>query len=101
MTENGLIEKKKEKTINDLIEDEYLTHNIDEDDEMYWLKEALKEALNTVERKIYLTYLERGTYAATAKAFKVTMPTLSKYVNNLKTKIIDYVDKHMREPADD
>lgn len=83
------------KNISQLIEEEYLLHNDQEDDEMYWLKEGLKNALNPLERKIYITWLENETYAATAKLFKVTTPTLSAYINNLKKKIIDYVDEHI------
>lgn len=90
---------KKKPNINELIEEEYLIHNDDEDDELYWLKEALKHALNKVERKIYITYLELGTYTATAKAFNVSQPTVTKYLQNLKRKLIDYVDNNYT-PAD-
>ena len=45
---------------------------MEEDDEVYLLKEALKNALNSLERKIYIAYLENETYAATAKLFKVS-----------------------------
>ena len=83
------------KNIGQLIEDEYLEHNDNEDDEMYWLKEALKNGLNSLERKIYIAYLENETYVATAKAFKVSVPTLVKYLNNLKVKIMEYVDDHI------
>ena len=83
--------KNDSKNITRLYEEEYITHNDDEDDEMYWLKESLVKCLTPVERKIYITYLENETYAATAKAFNVSIPTLSNYVNNLKRKIISYV----------
>ena len=82
------------KLLGERIEEEYTEHNIDEDDEVYLLKEALKNALNTLERKIYIAYLENETYAATAKLFKVSTPTLGKYVAGLKQKIIQYVDDH-------
>lgn len=86
---------KKKKNISELIEEEYLIHNDQEDDELYWLKEALKNALTPLERKIYITYLENETYAATAKVFKVSVPTVSKYISGLKSKIINYVDEHI------
>lgn len=86
---------KKKKNISELIEEEYLIHNDQEDDELYWLKEALKNALTPLERKIYITYLENETYAATAKVFKVSVPTVSKYISGLKAKIINYVDEHI------
>lgn len=82
------------KKISELIEEEYLLHNDQEDDEMYLMKEALKNALTPLERKIYITWIENETYAATAKLFRVSIPTLSKYLANLKTKIIDYVDRN-------
>lgn len=82
------------KLLGELIEDEYTEHNLEEDDEVYLLKEALKNALNTLERKIYISYLENGTYAATAKQFRVTAPTLKKYIDGLKIKILEYVDNH-------
>lgn len=85
----------KKKTLNELIEEEYLMHTDQEDDEMYWLKEALKYALTPLERKIYITYLENETYAATAKIFKVTTPTVAKYITGLKEKIIEYVYEHI------
>ena len=91
---------KKKLNINELIEEEYLLHNDEEDDEMFQLKEALKNALNPLERKIFITYLECETYAATAKMFKVSKPTVSKYINNLKTKIIDYVDDRFKSATD-
>lgn len=94
------MKKKKLTDINQLIEEEYLLHNDEEDDEMYQMKEALKNALNPLERKIFITYMECGTYAATAKLFKVSKPTVSKYINNLKTRIIDYVDNNITTAAD-
>lgn len=90
----------KKPNISQLIEEEYMIHNPEDDDEMYQLKEALKNALNPLERKIFISYLECGTYAATAKLFKVSKPTVSKYVNNLKNKIIEYVDNYMASATD-
>lgn len=87
-------------TIEQLIEEEYLTHNLDEDEEVYLMKEALKYALNPIERKIYITYLELETYSAVAKAFKVTTPTVSRYINNLKTKIMNYVTDNFGPDTD-
>lgn len=86
----------KKPNINQLIEEEYLIHNEDEDDELYLMKEALKYALNPLERKIFITYTELGTYADTAKAFNVSIPTVSKYVGGLRQKIAEYVDNNIR-----
>lgn len=87
---------KKKKSLSELIEEEYLLHNEDEDDEIYWCKEALKKGLTPIERKIYITYLENDCiYTATAKTFNVSTPTLTKYIQSVKGKIIDYIDKHI------
>lgn len=83
-------------TIEQLIEEEYLQHDINEDEELYWWKEGLKNALNQIERKIFITYLEQGTYAATAKLFKVSTPTVIRYIQNLKGKLIQYVDDNIK-----
>lgn len=90
----------KKPDINKLLEEEYLLHNENEDDEMYLLKESLRNALNPIERKIFITYMELGTYVATAKAFKVSIPTVTTYINNLKNKIIEYVDNHFKSAVD-
>ena len=83
------------KLLGELIEEEYTEPNIEDDDEVYLLKEALKNALNPLERKIYICYLEKGTYAGVAKAFKVTTPTVAKYCKALQQRIIEYVFEHM------
>lgn len=83
------------KLLGELIEEEYTEPTIEDDDEVYLLKEALKNALNPLERKIYICYLEKGTYTGVAKAFKVTTPTVVRYINNLKKRLIEYVDKNI------
>lgn len=88
--------KKKIEISSKLIEDEYMEHSPEEDDELYWCKESLKKILTPLERKIYVTYLENGTYTSTAKAFKVSTPTLQKYVKGLTARIAEYVCKHIK-----
>lgn len=89
------MEKKKIEISSKLIEEEYMIHSPEEDDQMYWTKEALGNALTPLERKIYVTWLELGTYTDTAKAFKVSVPTLQTYVKGLTARIGDYVCKHI------
>lgn len=86
----------KKPDINQLLVEEYMIHNDREDDEMYQLKEALRNALNPIERRIMITYMECGTYVATAKVFHVSTPTVTNYIKALKTKIIDYVFNNMK-----
>lgn len=69
-----------------LIKDDYQI-NENDDDTLYAIKEALTR-LTTVEKKIFLTYCELGTYSATARQFNVTSPTIKSYINQIKNKIL-------------
>lgn len=74
-----------------LIEEEYTLHKLEEDDdEMFLLKEAVMH-LTPVQRKIFLTYVETGTYTATAREFKVSTPTVKNYLKDIKNKITEYI----------
>lgn len=55
-------------------------------DEIYQLKTAVQK-LNTVQKKIFLTYSELGTYTETAKKYGVSTPTIKKYINEIRSKI--------------
>ena len=81
------------REIGELIEEEYLEHLDTDDDEMWWLKEALRYGLNTLERKIFIQFLECGSYAGTARVFRVSTPTLKAYIQDLKVKIIEWIDE--------
>lgn len=70
----------------DLIKADYEVNDND-DDEMAILKTAI-DKLKPVEKKIFLTYVELGSYAATARQFNVTAPTAKTYINNIKEKIL-------------
>lgn len=70
--------------------DEYITPMDEDDDEMLLIKEAISK-LNGVQRKIYLSYVENGTYTATAEEFGVSIPTIKTYINNINGKIRDYI----------
>lgn len=94
MTETKNEQQPRELNM-ELIEEEYMEHLDEDDDELYWTKEAIAK-MSKLQRKIYVTYLECGTYAGTAKVFKVSVPTLKKYVNNLTAGIRDYVCKHLK-----
>lgn len=67
--------------------DEYLP-TIDDDDKMFHIKEVVN-SLNTVQKKIFLTYCEIGTYAGTAREFGVCIPTVKKYIKHIKQLIYD------------
>lgn len=70
--------------------DEYITPMDEDDDEMLLIKEAISK-LNGVQRKIYLSYVENGTYTATAEEFGVSIPTIKTYINNINGKIREYI----------
>lgn len=59
---------------------------MDGDDRLYRAKDSLN-ILTPVEKKIFLTYVELGTYSATAREFHVSPPTIRQYVNKVKEKL--------------
>lgn len=73
-----------------IFEEDYITPNVEDDDEMLLIKEAITK-LNGVQRKIYLSYVVNGTYTATAQEFGVSIPTIKTYINNINGIIRDYI----------
>ena len=67
--------------------DEYLP-TMDDDDKMAHIKEVV-DSLTSIQKKIFLTYCEIGTYAGTAREFKVCVPTVKRYINRIKEIIYD------------
>jgi len=67
---------------------EYLPNDLEDDDLMFSIKDAIN-SLNTIQRKIWLTYVELGSYAAVGRAYGVSRPTARKYLLEIKQKIID------------
>ena len=62
---------------------DYLTVTDEDDDRIVRIKEMLK-GLRKVERDIFLTYVEEGTYAAVARRYNVSAPTAKTYINAIK-----------------
>ena len=77
------------------LEQEYMEHLETDTDELYWTKECLKNEFTPVQRKIFITYLELGTYKATAELFNVSQPTVQKYIRNLIGIIHEYICNHI------
>ena len=71
--------------------DEYQPDTLEDDDLLYTLKEAIQN-LRPVERKIFLTYTELGTYTQAAKTFHVSVPTIRKYLAEIREKIKNYIN---------
>ena len=65
---------------------DYLTVTDEDDDRIVRIKEMLK-GLRKVERDIFLTYVEEGTYAAVARRYNVSAPTAKTYINAIKNKL--------------
>lgn len=57
-----------------------------DDDHMLHIKEAV-DALPYLEKKIFLTYTELGSYAALAREYGVSKPTAKKYIEQIREKI--------------
>lgn len=74
----------------DIDESDYLPTK-DDDDRMLMIKNAL-QSLRPIERKIWLTYTELGTYTAVAREYNVSVPTAAKYLKIIRKKIMDYLD---------
>lgn len=84
----------------DIYEEEYRP-TMEDDDRMYKLKMAIR-SLRPVERKIFLTYVESGTYSETARTFHVSVPTAKRYIIEIKERIIKTIDDDNRDvDADD
>ena len=69
---------------------DYNSDIMEDDDRMYTIKRAI-ETLRPMERKIFLTYADTGKYTETAKIFHVSIPTIRKYINEIREKIYDYI----------
>lgn len=77
----------------DIYYPDYEPKEFEDDDRMVLIKEAIA-SLRPVERKIFLSYTECGTYAETGRIFNVSTPTARSYVNETRAKIKKYVDDH-------
>lgn len=67
-------------------ESEYTTVTVDDDDMMVNIKDKLR-SLRKVERDIFMTYVNEGTYAAVADKYNVSAPTAKSYINIIREKI--------------
>ena len=76
----------------DKIREDY-TPNDRDDDRLRNIKDAMLQ-LTPAELKIWLTYVEYGTYSDTAKEYNVSAPTAKTYVNRVKNKILDIVKQY-------
>lgn len=74
----------------ELIKKDYgITEN--DDDFIYSIKSSI-DRLTTPEQRIFLAYTELGTYAATARVFNVSPPTIKLYIGRIIEKIRLMID---------
>lgn len=77
----------------DLIQDDYIPDGLQDDDRLFAAKSCI-QALNRMEKRILLTYVELQTYAAAAKEFHVSPPTFRKYVQGVIEKVRNCTDNN-------
>lgn len=82
---------RKNKSIDyDFIKRDY-EPNDNDDDKIRDIKDAIG-TLTPAEKKIWLTYVEYGTYSDTAREYKVSAPTVRKYLDGIKNKILEQLN---------
>lgn len=86
--------KKKEEPVDyDLVRADYEPDALQDEDTIYKIKEAIN-SLNPAEYRIYITYLERGTYTAVAREFNCSAPTAKRKISDITDKILNYGNIH-------
>lgn len=73
------------------IDEETTPNSFMDDDEMFKIKNIV-HTLPPPEKKIFLTYVEKGTYAAVAKTYNVSVTTACNYLKKIIQKIKDKID---------
>ena len=71
------------KDINEFIEVQYT-----DDDTLIVIKEAINK-MRPMEQRLWIDYVECGTFAALARKYNVSAPTAKTYIMRLKEKILD------------
>lgn len=66
---------------------EYTEIQITDDDTLIVIKEAI-EKMRPMEQRLWIDYVECGTFAALARKYNVSAPTAKTYIMRLKEKII-------------
>lgn len=71
---------------------DWMDYSPEDDDCTMGIKDAIR-GLSLPERRIYLMWMEEGTYTEVAKSLRCSVPTVSKKVRAIKDKIRKKVDK--------
>ena len=67
---------------------EYTEIQISDDDMLIVIKEAI-EKMRPMEQRLWIDYVECGTFSALARKYNVSAPTAKTYIMRLKEKILD------------
>ena len=67
---------------------EYTEIQITDDDTLIVIKEAINK-MRPMEQRLWIDYVECGTFAALARKYNVSAPTAKTYIMRLKEKILD------------
>ena len=67
---------------------EYTEIQITDDDTLIVIKEAI-EKMRPMEQRLWIDYVEFGTFAALARKYNVSAPTAKTYIMRLKDKILN------------
>lgn len=67
---------------------EYTEIQITDDDTLIVIKEAI-DKMRPMEQRLWIDYVECGTFAALARKYNVSAPTAKTYIMRLKEKILD------------
>ena len=69
---------------------EYIEIQYTDDDTLMVIKEAI-EKMRPMEQRLWIDYVECGTFAALARKYNVSAPTAKTYIMRLKEKILDAI----------
>ena len=72
-------------------DEDYEPNSMEDEERIFKIKQAIQE-LRPVERTIFLTYAEGGTYTSVAKTYKVSVPTAKKYILEVAEKILKMIN---------
>lgn len=72
---------------------EYTEIQITDDDTLIVIKQAI-EKMRPMEQRLWVDYVECGTFAALARKYNVSAPTAKTYIMRLKEKILNALEAY-------
>ena len=72
---------------------EFTEIQITDDDTLIVIKEAINK-MRPMEQRLWIDYVECGTFAALARKYNVSAPTAKTYIMRLKEKILDALTEY-------